>query len=159
MPPTSLHRHTEYHRPPTNPYRRKNTSLSRVSISLPSDLLAKFDESMVKTGYTDRSKALQAAMHSLVDEYTWKSDEKTEGAGAIVMLYDNHIYNQDKKSVYTQHKYADIISASIHLHLANDNCLETIMVKGSIRRIRDLAKHISENRGIKSLKVNFVSTV
>ena len=119
----------------TNPYRRKNASLSRISISLPSDLLSKFDESMVKTGYTDRSKALQAAMHYLVDEYMWKNEEKENGAGAIVMLYNNHIYNQDKKSIYVQHKYADIISASIHLHLANDNCLETIMVKGSIKRI------------------------
>ena len=158
MSPTGPRHHTE-HRSATNPYRRKNTSLSRVSISLPSDLLSKFDESMVKTGYTDRSKALQAAMHYLVDEYTWKSEEKADGAGAIVMLYNNHIYNQDKKSVHIQHNYADIISASIHLHLANDNCLETIMVKGSIKRIRDLAKHISENRGIKSLKVNFVSVV
>ena len=158
MSPTGPRHHID-HRSATNPYRRKNTSLSRVSISLPSDLLSKFDESMVKTGYTDRSKALQAAMHYLVDEYTWKSEEKTDGAGAIVMLYNNHIYNQDKKSVHIQHNYADIISASIHLHLANDNCLETIMVKGSIKRIRDLAKHISENRGIKSLKVNFVSVV
>lgn len=158
MAPTTIHHHTVRHAP-TNPYRRKNSSLSRVSISLPSDLLAKFDESMAKTGYSDRSKALQAAMHNLVDEYTWKSGERADGAGAIVMLYNNHIYNQDKKSVHVQHKYSDIISASIHLHLTDDNCLETIMVKGSIKRIRDLAKHISENRGIKSLKVNFVSVV
>ena len=159
MAPPNPRHHAEHSSTTTNPYRRKNTSLSRVSISLPTDLLSKFDESMVKTGYTDRSKALQSAMHYLVDEYTWKSDDKADGAGAIVMLYNNHIYNQDKKSVHVQHKYADIISASIHLHLANDNCLETIMVKGSIKRIRDLAKHISENRGIKSLKVNFVSVV
>ena len=158
MAPNNPRHHAERH-PITNPYRRKNASLSRVSISLPSDLLSRFDESMVKTGYTDRSKALQAAMHYLVDEYTWNSEDKSDGAGAIVMLYNNHIYNQDKKSVHIQHKYADIISASIHLHLANDNCLETIMVKGSIKRIRELAKHISENRGIKSLKVNFVSVV
>ena len=36
-------------------------------MSLPSDLLTKFDESMVKAGYTDRSKALQTAIHSLLD--------------------------------------------------------------------------------------------
>ena len=149
MAPSNPRHHTEHRSTTSNPYRRKIAALSRVSISLPSDLLSKFDESMVKTGYTDRSKALQAAMHYLVDEYTWKSEDKADGAGAIVMLYNNHIYNQDKKSVHIQHKYADIISASIHLHLANDNCLETIMVKGSI----------SENRGIKSLKVNFVSVV
>ena len=37
-------------------------------------------------------------MHYLVDEYTWKSEDKADGAGAIVMLYNKSIYNQDKKS-------------------------------------------------------------
>jgi CopG family transcriptional regulator, nickel-responsive regulator len=75
------------------------------------------------------------------------------------MLYDNHIFNQDKKSTKIQHKYADVISASMHLHLDNDNCLETIMVRGDIQKIRELAKHLSQNRGIKSLKVNFITLV
>lgn len=142
----------------TNPYKKK-TPLTRISISLPSDLLTKFDESMVRAGYTDRSKALQTAIHSLIDDYSWKTNDNAEGAGAIIMMYNNHIYNQDKRSTQVQHKYADIISASTHIHLENDNCLETIMVKGDIKRIRDLAKHLSENRGIKSLKVNFISVI
>jgi CopG family transcriptional regulator, nickel-responsive regulator len=33
------------------------------------------------------------------------------------------------------------------------------LVKGDIKKIRDLAKNLSENRGIKSLKVNFMSVV
>jgi CopG family transcriptional regulator, nickel-responsive regulator len=140
-----------------NPFHKKKIPLTRISMSLPSDLLTKFDESMVRAGYTDRSKALQTAIHSLIDDYSWKTNDSAEGAGAIIMMYDNHVYNQDKKSTKVQHKYADVISASTHVHLKNDNCLETIMVKGDIKKIRDLAKHLSENRGIKSLKVNFVS--
>ena len=142
----------------TNPYKKK-IPLTRISISLPSALLTKFDESMVRAGYTDRSKALQTAIHSLIDDYSWKTNDNAEGAGAIIMMYDNHIYNQDKRSTQVQHKYADIISASTHIHLENDNCLETIMVKGDIKKIRNLAKHLSENRGIKSLKVNFISVM
>ena len=128
-------------------------------MSLPSDLLTKFDESMVKAGFTDRSKALQTAIHSLIDDYSWKTNDRSKGAGALVTLYDNHIFNQDKKSTKIQHRYADVISASMHLHLENDNCLETIMVRGDIQKIRELAKHLSENRGIKSLKVNFITLV
>jgi CopG family nickel-responsive transcriptional regulator len=144
---------------PANPFYRKKTQLTRISMSLPSDLLIKFDESMVRAGYTDRSKALQTAIHSLINDYSWKSGDNTEGAGAVVMLYDNHAYNQDKKSIQVQHKYSDVISASTHVHLKNDNCLETIIVKGDMKKIRDLAKHLSENRGIKSLKVNFMSVM
>jgi CopG family nickel-responsive transcriptional regulator len=114
---------------------------------------------MGRAGYTDRSKALQTAMHSLIDDYSWKMAEKVKGTGTIVMMYNNHVYNQDKKSLHTQHKYSDVIKASVHLHLENDICMETILVKGDKERIRELAKHLSENRGIKSLKVHFMSLV
>jgi CopG family nickel-responsive transcriptional regulator len=128
-------------------------------MSLPTKLLMEFDKSMLKSGYTDRSKALQTAMHSFVNEYDWNSEDKLSGAGAIIMLYDNDIYNQDEKSVKVQHDYKDVIGSTTHLHLEGDNCLETIMVRGQINKIKELAKYLSENRGIKSLKVHFVSLV
>jgi CopG family nickel-responsive transcriptional regulator len=75
------------------------------------------------------------------------------------MLYDNHAYNHDSTSTHTQHHFNDIISTTTHMHLDHDNCLETIMVKGEIKRMKELTKSLSENRGIKSLKVHFVTMV
>ena len=131
--------------------------VERISMSLSPKLLAEFDKSMVKAGFTDRSKAIQTALHSFVDEHNWMNDLPKSGAGAIIMLYDNHMYNQDTKSTGTQHKYNDIISAATHLHLNDNNCLETIMVKGDARRMKELANELSKNRGIKSLKFHFVN--
>jgi CopG family transcriptional regulator, nickel-responsive regulator len=126
-------------------------------MSLPSELLTDFDKSMSKAGFPDRSKAIQTALHSFIDENEWKIEDEHLGAGSITMLYNNHIFNQDTKSTQTQHKYNDIISAATHIHLDRENCLETIMVKGKIRIVKNLVKDLSEKRGIKSLKVNFVS--
>ncbi len=134
-------------------------NVMRISMSLSSKLLAEFDRAMKKAGYSDRSKAIQTAMHSFVDEYGWKGNNSHEGAGAIVLLYDNHMYNHDSASTESQHDYTDIISAVTHTHLDHENCLETIMVKGEIGRIKELARKISKNRGIKSLKINFVTMV
>ncbi len=131
----------------------------RISMSLSPKLLTEFDRAMKKAGYSDRSKAIQTAMHSFVDEYGWKENDGHEGAGAIVLLYNNHAYNHDSTSTESQHDYTDIISAVTHTHLDHQNCLETIMVKGEISRIKELARKISKNRGIKSLKVNFVTLV
>ena len=133
--------------------------VDRISISLSPKLLAEFDKSMIKAGFTDRSKAIQTALHSFVDEHNWMNDLPKSGAGAIIMLYDNHIYNQDTKSTRTQHKYNDIISAATHLHLNDNNCLESIMVKGDVRRMKELANELSKNRGIKSLKFHFVNVM
>lgn len=129
-------------------------------MSLSPDLLLEFDRSMKKAGFSDRSKAIQAALHSFIAQYDWdKGQDTRNGAGAIIMMYDNHTYNHDSESTHIQHHYSDIISASTHLHLDHDNCLETVMVKGEIRRIKGLAKKLSESRGIKTLKVHVVSIV
>jgi CopG family nickel-responsive transcriptional regulator len=108
----------------------------------------------------DRSKAIQTALHSFIDQNNWEKeaeDKKDIGAGAIIMSYNNHIFNQDTKSVQIQHKYND--KCYYALHLDGDNCLENIMVKGKIKIIKNLVKDLLQNRGIKNLKVCFVSFV
>lgn len=128
-------------------------------MSLPPSLLRELENSMLKAGFSDRSKAIQAALYSFVDENKWKGAENQTGAGAIVLLYDSHVYNQDREYVHVQHEFTDIISASTHVHLDHDNCLETVLVKGQIKRIKELVRVMSQNRGIKTLRLNFMTPV
>jgi CopG family nickel-responsive transcriptional regulator len=114
---------------------------------------------MVKAGFTDRSKAIQTALYSFVDEHNWKDDLPKSGAGVISMLYDNRVYNHEAMSTRMQHEYVDIISAVTHLHLNDDNCLESIMVRGDVKRMKELAYNLSKNRGIKNLKFHFVNII
>jgi CopG family nickel-responsive transcriptional regulator len=95
---------------------------------------------MKKAGYTDRSKAIQTALHSFINENDWKETEGKNGAGTITILYDNHTFNQDSASTQIQHKYSDIISAATHMHLSHNNCLETIMVRDEIKKIKELTE-------------------
>jgi CopG family transcriptional regulator, nickel-responsive regulator len=137
-------------------------------MSLPPNLLEEFDKAMEKTGFTDRSKAIQTALHSFINENSWEYsantthsniDNEGNGAGAIILLYDNHMYIQNSLSTQIQHNYNDVISASTHLHLNDHICLESTLVDGNTNRIRELAKKLSKNRGIKTLKINFVPIV
>ena len=122
-------------------------------------MLKQYDKSIIQAGFSNTSKAIQASLREFVDENEWKGAENQSGAGVVFMLYDNHTYNQDRESIHAQHEYADIISASTHVHLDHHNCLETIMVKGQVKKIRELVKVLSQNRGIKSLKLHFVTLV
>lgn len=142
----------------------KKERVNKISMSLPPTLLNEFEKSMQNAGYTDRSKAIQAALHSFVDDYYWKGNDNngtnnTKGAGVIILLYDNRIYSQDKKSIHVQHLYSDIINAATHVHLEDDICLESIMVTGQRKKIKELASKLSHNRGIKNVKVHFMSLV
>jgi metal-responsive CopG/Arc/MetJ family transcriptional regulator len=73
----------------------------RISMSLFPKLLAEFDKSMIKAGFTHRSKAIQTALHSFVDEYNWVDDLPKSGAGAIIMIYDNHVYTSFGEDITT----------------------------------------------------------
>ena len=140
--------------------KKQDSTVERISISLPPELLSEFDKSMKNAGFSDRSKAIQTALHSFIDQNDWeKGEDSRNGAGTIMMLYNNHAYSHDDAGTHIQHRYSEIISATTHMHLDNDNCLETIMVRGEIRKIKNLTKSLSDIRGIKSLKVHFVTIV
>lgn len=167
---TSLNKKSRQHRHDNDILFRKPKSnsrtetVTRISMSLPPELLAEFDKTMLNTGFSDRSKAIQTALHSFIDQNRWNNDKgdtttTRNGAGAIMVLYDNHTYGHDNTSTHIQHRFNDIISATTHMHLDHNNCLEVIMVRGKTKRIKELAKNLSENRGIKSMRVHFVSVV
>lgn len=135
---------------------KKKDQVARISISLSPTLLDQFDKSMNNAGFSDRSKAIQKALYEFINNNEWEQKEVQEGAGALVVLYDNHLFGNDRESIKSQHEYNDIIVTTTHLHLDHDNCLETIILRGKIRRMKSFMKVISENRGIKSIKMHYV---
>ncbi|HET7643663.1 MAG TPA: hypothetical protein VFK40_09155 [Nitrososphaeraceae archaeon] len=134
------------------------TSLKRISMSLPSNLLDQFDKSMKNVGFADRSKAIQASLYEFIYNNEWNQakNDNGYGAGALVILYDNHLFGNDTGSIQNQHEFTDIIVSTTHLHLDHHNCLETIILKGKTSRIKNFSRFISESRGIKSLKMHYV---
>ena len=127
-------------------------------MSLPSNLLEQFDKSVKNVGFADRSKAIQASLYEFIYNNEWKQakNDNGYGAGALVILYDNHLFGNDTGSIQNQHEFTDIIVSTTHLHLNHHNCLETIILKGKISRIKNFSRFISESRGIKSLKMHYV---
>ncbi|MEM2855710.1 MAG: nickel-responsive transcriptional regulator NikR [Candidatus Nitrosocaldaceae archaeon] len=134
------------------------SNVVRISISLPENLLHNFDAVMKKIGYKDRSKAIQTAMIGFISENEW-SNESSKGVGSIGLLYNPHSRNIEKSITLIQHNYNKIVTSTIHIHLDENNCLENIIVRGDVKSIKRLVKELSENKGIKSIKVNFVKVV
>jgi CopG family nickel-responsive transcriptional regulator len=61
--------------------------------------------------------------------------------------------------MHLQHEFTDIISALTHVHLEHHDCLETVLVTGQIKKIKELVRGMSQNRGIKTLRLNFMMPV
>ncbi len=133
------------------------TQVSRISVSVASDLLRRFDDHTQRLGYENRSKAVQDAMQSLVTESKWMCEKMGKGVGAITMVYSHGVKGLEEELTDVQHHFEEVISASLHVHLDEDNCLEIIAVRGSASDVRDLAQELKTRRGVKQLKLAIVT--
>jgi CopG family nickel-responsive transcriptional regulator len=125
--------------------------VTRFSVSLPPSLVKAFDDSWKSMGYESRSKAAHDAFRSFISEYKWSS-ENAEIAGTIVLVYYLDKPGLLHHIVETQHKFENVVTASMHIHLAKDKCLEVIAVKGKTSDIRKLNQELMTKKGVKQLK-------
>lgn len=129
----------------------------RVGVTFPPDLLKDFDDIIAKTGYENRSKAVQDAVRLFVSERKWLQDEKGAQAGVLVMLYDHEIKGLENELTHIQHHHSDVICSTIHIHLNERDCLEAIAVKGDVEEIKKLSNELSAQKGVKIFKTTLMA--
>lgn len=128
--------------------------VTRISISLPPDLLESFDEMTKKAGYRERSRAVQKAMRNFISEQEWVEGEGA-GSGVIQMIYDHHVRGLEHTLTDIQHKFRGIVASTLHVHLNEENCLLAIVVRGDAAQIRDMSRRFTKLRGVKQLRISF----
>jgi CopG family nickel-responsive transcriptional regulator len=130
----------------------RGETMTIVSISVPSELLSRFDEILASKGFRSRSDAVRESMRSFVDEAEWDS---TEGENQIVitMIYDE-IGPRGELSVL-QHRYEEI-QMMLHLHLEKGQCMEVFIARGPNSRLREILGKIRKVKGVRSIR--FIST-
>ncbi|MCK4641860.1 MAG: nickel-responsive transcriptional regulator NikR [Candidatus Marinimicrobia bacterium] len=132
------------------------TILKRFGVSLPGDLLARFDNEIEQKGYQNRSEALR----DLIRDYLVKRDldKNEEVVGVLNLVYGHHVPNLSAKLNDIQHDHYHNILSNVHIHLDHHNCLEVIIIKGRYSEIKQLSDRIIGTRGVKHGELSFNST-
>ncbi len=123
--------------------------IARISVSLPRELLEEFDRLVGEIGL-DRSKAVQKAIRAFISEHAVRKGGV--GAGAIIYVYDHTVRGVEHDLTEGQHRFRDVITSTMHVHLDERRCLEITAVHGDVGRIRELSRRIARNRGVQQLK-------
>ncbi len=131
-------------------------NLTRFGVSLPADLLQKFDNLIQEKGYSNRSEALRDLIRAHLVHQELAADE--EVVGTLTLIYDHHVPDLDLKMKTTQHDYYQNILSNLHFHLDHDNCLEVIVLRGRFSLIRSIADRLIGMRGVKHGQLAFTST-
>lgn len=124
-----------------------------VSFSINKQILEKFENVLKKRGYSTKSEGFRDALRNFIDEIEF-SEEQGENNVVVAILYDEGNIDKGELSII-QHKYKEI-SAMLHFHIDEINCLEVFIVKGNSERIKEMISEIRRIKKIKDLK--FITT-
>jgi CopG family nickel-responsive transcriptional regulator len=121
--------------------------LSRIGIALDSDLLKRFDRSIERRGYTNRSEAFRDLIRDrLVTEQTSAPDATV--VGTVTLIYDHHAGGITEKLTEVQHANHELVVSTSHAHLDHDSCLEVLIVHGKSAQVAQFADRLIGLKGV-----------
>jgi CopG family nickel-responsive transcriptional regulator len=126
---------------------KAGNSVSRISVSLPPELLGELDRMVVARGYGSRSQAINEMVNYHLVEHKRKLGNEVM-VGNLTIFYDRQVRGLQKKLSDLQYKHIDEVISSLHVHLTEDRMLEIILVQGPASRLQDIADEITTLRGV-----------
>ncbi len=136
---------------------KKNQTVSRLSLSLPSGLLPQLDAMVREKGYNNRSHAVADMIRDRLVEHRQEAGAE-EIAGTITLVYDHHKQHVQATLTDIQHDHHEVIVSTMHVHLDHHNCLEVLVVRGPSGIIRKIADELLAAKGVKHGKLTMTTT-
>src|SRR5512143_699709 len=134
------------------------TLVSRISVSLPPELLAELDGMVESRGYDSRSQAIGEMVNYQLAEHK-RSLGNEVMAGTLTLLYNRSTRSLQARLADIQyHHIAEVIS-SLHLHLTEDQMLEVILVQGPAARLQAIADEMLAQRGVITGRLQLLAAV
>jgi len=133
------------------------SELVRFGVSIPDDLLDKFDDLIGKKGYTNRSEAIRDLIRDRLVENQWTESEH-EVVGTATVVYNHEQSDLAQKLTEIQHRQHDLIISAVHVHLDAHNCLEVLIMKGGSEEVRKAGEQLISTRGVKHGKITMTTT-
>ena len=121
--------------------------MKRFGVSLEEELLEKLDGLVKKNKLPNRSQAIRYLIRKNMTDEQWETNQVV--SGCVVLVYDHHKRDLLTKVVDIQHNFQNIVLSSQHVHLDHDNCIETIILKGKARNLKELSDRLIGLKGIK----------
>ena len=121
--------------------------LSRIGVSIDSDLLDRFDSFIADHGYENRSEAFRDLIRDrLVGSVVVAGNAPV--VGTVTLIYDHHTRLLPEKLTDLQHQSHAIVISTLHAHLDHENCLEVVVLRGKSRDVQKLADRLISTKGV-----------
>lgn len=132
--------------------------MMRISMSLPKKLLSDFDDVLKDRGYQSRSKGIRDALKDYIVRYQWMNEMEGTRIGVVAVIYDHHYTGVMEDLADIQHDYRENINAVMHVHMTDKYCLEVVVVRGDVDKIRTLTEKMMRLKGVEHVRLTSTAT-
>jgi CopG family nickel-responsive transcriptional regulator len=128
-------------------------SLSRLSMSLPTNLYHELDTMVQERGLPSRSQLIAELIRNALADHGEEAHPQALLAGTITLVYRGNMGRVREQLVQTQQAYLKEIISAQHVFLEDDQSLEVLLVQGPALRLRALCDDLRKTRGVQQLKL------
>ena len=130
--------------------------MERLTISLDNQLSEQFDVFIHARGYTNRSEAMRDLIREQLESARLEKGSKGNCVATLSYIYNHHENDLANRIASVQHDHHDLILSSMHVHMDHDNCLEVVILRGTIHTVKNFANHVTATRGVRHGKLHMV---
>ncbi len=115
---------------------------------MPEGLLMQFDEFVARRGVAkNRSEVVRDLVRDALVQS--QCDEPgTEVMGTLTIVYNHHATDVQETLHNIQHANLGLFVSSTHVHVDEENCLESIILRGEAIDVRLMADRILGTKGV-----------
>jgi CopG family nickel-responsive transcriptional regulator len=138
--------------------RSTSRPVSRISISLPEELLTDLDRMVAMRGFESRSQAVNDMLHKSLVEHKHKIGDDVM-VGIVTLFYNNSVPGLQKQLADLQYEHIDEVISSLHVHLMHNQTMEVILVQGPAPTLQMIADKMTSRRGVITGKIHLVAAL
>lgn len=130
--------------------------MDRFTISLEPSLATDFDRLIAERGYTNRSEAVRDMLRAAVEQHRLAREQTGHCVASLSYVYGHHERELAERLTALQHEHHDLCVATTHVHLDHDDCLESVMLRGTTAAVRRFADAVIAERGVRHGQLNLI---
>ncbi|SFN31450.1 CopG family transcriptional regulator, nickel-responsive regulator [Nitrosospira briensis] len=130
--------------------------MERLTISLDNQLSDQFDAFIHARGYTNRSEAMRDLIREQLEASRLEKEESGHCVATLSYIYNHHESDLATRVTSVQHDHHELTLSSMHVHMDHDNCLEVVILRGTIKSVKDFANLVMATRGVRHGSLHMV---
>ena len=116
------------------------------------------DAMVCARGFASRSQAVATVLHRSLVEHRHQVGDRVM-VGTITLFYDHRAADVQQRLAELQRRHIAEVISSLHVHLANEQTLEVVLVQGPAHTLQAIADAMITERGVISGRLELVAAL